>query len=365
MTAQRFGVVIQGPLVSRNAVTKDPFDCVPNVIRLIRENYDQFDLFLLSTWDGQPAVPFEDPKFLRIYGEDTITGADRTGFPLNNGPRKIVSSHRGVKALHELGAVDFVLVMRTDTYVDLRGFADAIRSYTNRHDAYRRVDQKSFLHFEYMVLTNPYFATDFYLSGHIDDVLRYLQANVTHLDLRFRPKGLIDVDWLIKYMYEHLTKYFDYPEYFNFPVVAKRGQVLPDLPVSYPTGFLAYWNDVTLHAVAPMPSQVPRSLEWRGVALGQNKHYHDRVGLEGWDDVRGRWLEAARERGLANYAYDDGGAPYDHAAWYMLDRYLVAKGSEYSPELRAAITGYQHQAILQSATAAAERAAKAGARQAG
>ncbi len=355
----RFGLVFQGPIVSRNPVTSEPFDCVANIIRIIEETYDDFDYFVLSTWEGQPEFPFEDSKLLKLYGPDTITGSDRTGFPLNNGPRKIVSSHRGVQAMKASGEADFVLVFRTDTYADLRGFPGAIRSCTDRHDAYRRVDQKSFLHFQYLSLLNPYFATDFFLSGHIDDVERYLAANVTHLDLRFRPLKLIDVDWFIKYMYEHLSKYFEYPEYFNFPSIAKRGEVYPGVLVRYPTRFIDYWDDIVRHAIAPMPRGVSRTLEWRGVAAGQNKHFVDHVYLEEWDGVRERWLDAARERDLQIYAYDDAGADYDHAAWYMLDRYLVAKGSQYSDSFRTALLGYQNKVV------AASGAAKADIRQAG
>lgn len=361
----RFGLVFQGPIVSRNPVTSELFDCIPNITRIIRETYDAFDYFVLSTWAGQPEFPLEDRKFLKIYGEDTITGLDRNGFPLNNGPRKIVSSQRGVEALRASGEAEFVLVFRTDTYADLRGFAAAIRSYNQRHDAYRRVDQKSFLHFQYMSLGVPYFATDFFLSGHIDDVFRYLQTNIKHLDIRFRPLKLIDVDWFIKYMYEHLSEHFDYPEYFNFPNIIKRGEVRPGVPVRYPAGFVKYWQDIVYHAVAPMPAAVSTTLEWRGEPKGVSKGPAKRIMLEEWDGVRGRWLDAARERGLQSYDYDDDGAPFDHAVWYMLDRYLVVKGSTYSDGFRTAMVGYQNKMLADAPTRAAGGPDDAVIRQAG
>ncbi len=345
MTAGKFALVFQGPVVSKNPRTSEVFDCWPNIIRIMEETRDEFDAFVVSTWEGQPDTDYRDDKLVKVFGPDTITGADRTGFPLNNGPRKIVSSHRGVEAVQKLGDIDYVLVFRTDTYADLRGFAEAIRSYARRHDAYTRVDQKAFLHFQYISLMFPYFATDFFVAGHVDDVARYLGANVRHLDLRFRPLKLIDVDWFIKYAYEHLSRYFDYPEYFSFPFVAKGGEIRPGITVRYPTRFIEFWQDIVRHAIAPMPARIGQTLEWRGTRVnyaGPDGEVGDGPGalppggrnelvwLEQWDAVREDWLAAARERGLDIYAYDDGGAPYDHAAWYMLDRYLIVKGSPYS-----------------------------------
>ncbi|MDA9976240.1 hypothetical protein N9F34_05500, partial [Alphaproteobacteria bacterium] len=307
----KFGLVIQGPIVSRD------FDCRENLHRLVDEFSGSFEAIVLSTWGGQPDPCLTHPKVFSIFGPDTITGLDRTGRPLYNGPRKHVSSHRGVRYLKEHSDVDFVLVVRTDIYADLSIIPPLIRAYTEKHSDYERVQQKSFIHFLNMSLILPYFATDFFIAGHVDDIDRFFTATVTHLDIKFRANGLIDVDWLIKYMYEHVQKYFDYPEYFNFPVVNKNGLLIDGVFGVYPTKFIDYWQDLTRYVLAPMPREFASTLVWRTKVPYRNEvkftgAFNEIIWLEDWDNVREDWLGSCRRVGISLYDYDDGGRDYDH-----------------------------------------------------
>jgi len=332
LASGKFGLVIQGPIISQD------FDCRENLHRIVNDFHGYFDAIVLSSWEGQPNPGLTHPKVSSIFGSDAITGFDRTGCPLNNGPRKIVSSHRGVRALKERGDIDYVFVFRTDTYADLSLIPETIREYTDRHFDYNKVEQKSFLHFMHMSLMYPYFATDFFIAGHIDDVDRYLSTNITHLDIRFRPYQLVDVDWLIKYMYEHVTNYFNYPEYYNFPFVYKHGILREGVHGAYPTKFIDYWQNMTLHVLAPLPRNFASTLVWRTRTPYRNEiklsgQYNELVWLEDWDNVRENWLESCQRAAITLYDYADGGKNYDHALHYMFDRYMIIKGSSFNEKL--------------------------------
>lgn len=333
----KFAVVFQGPIFSNNPKTGVLFHCLENIKEMVETFSNEVDLFVVSTWIGQTLDGYEHPKLKVVFNEDTITGSDATGAPLNNGPRKIVSSYKGVEAVSKFSDCEFVLVIRTDTAVNLEGVAKKFMEYNAKYNDYKKVNQKSFLHFLYMNMDRPYFATDFFIAGHVDDLLRFLSSNLKYLSIRFRPNKLIDVDWFIKYSYDHLSKFFQYPKYFNFPVIHKPLSYLNSSKV-YPHDFVEYWNEITRHSVAPMPEQVFASIKWRGRKYGKTKHFknkpdHDRyISLEGWDDVRGRWLLAAKERGISHYEYYNTGS-YNHAEWYMIERYLFIEGSSYSKEL--------------------------------
>ena len=178
------GLVIQGPLLSRGLTGSTyqnwgsesledivDYDCVPNIIRIFKEQKQYFDHIIIVVWKTESPVKIQfiadciGLENIFLIDDDTPHVAEsNTLTPKNNHFRQFYSTLLGSKCLIELGC-NWIAKIRSDQYLNIH----QLSLFFNKFDT----SNYSKIVIPYFRIDHPYFVMDFYFFGRSDTVIKF------------------------------------------------------------------------------------------------------------------------------------------------------------------------------------------------
>lgn len=192
----KIGVVIQGPINSQG------FDSTSTIKRNIKGylQHPCVSSIVVSIWKGEQFT-YSHPK-VKILHNTPPTGRD-----INNRRRQWFSTLRGSQYFKKHTSVTHVLKIRTDQYIPSSTVDFMCSFYAPKNlEVYQKDPAwKSEIFQEPLVFSSayrifPFFVTDFYFAGHIDDMLRLMQHNLAFGGHIFQRTP--EVDLILKHLFK-------------------------------------------------------------------------------------------------------------------------------------------------------------------
>ncbi|MES2995142.1 MAG: hypothetical protein V4681_03870 [Patescibacteria group bacterium] len=275
MTKEKIGLVIQGPLLSIGNEGKKAhiqkkvlgekgfvrYDCRENIQRMIDEYGALFDTIVVATWDsevlpddgwkGATLVSMPDPGEVRRRKYTTRS---------RNKYRQFIGIRHGLIELEKLADVEYVVRVRTDTYVDLRKLLDSFFA-GMQNDSYHPGSIG-------VPLARPvdYFIHDFYFIARREALKDFCDA-ILAFDL-FEFISCVHRDSILKYAYVQFRDAIEVPGSAYFPH-------WPPCGASAQTKRI--FSYMLENVFVPLDSAIFRTLLWRGSLLSE-PHLRQQLG---------------------------------------------------------------------------------------
>ncbi len=192
----KIGVVIQGPIMSQG------FDSTAIIKRTIEEyiKHPSVGHIVVSLWKGE--------RFSYTHTNVTIIyNTPPTGRDIFNRKRQWFSTLQGIKHLQKHKSITHILKIRTDQYVPSMTIDFMNSFYTPKSLKVYKEDQnwKSEIFQEPLLFPSvyrifPFFATDFYFAGYINDVVHLMENNLAFGGHIFQLAP--EVDLILKHLFK-------------------------------------------------------------------------------------------------------------------------------------------------------------------
>ncbi|MBA3723793.1 MAG: hypothetical protein H0W89_02755 [Candidatus Levybacteria bacterium] len=255
----KIGVVIQGPIISQG------FDSTSTIKRNIEEylQHPSVAHIVVSIWKGE-RFTYSHPKITVLHNTPP------TGRDINNRRRQWISTLQGTQYLKRRTAVTHVLKIRTDQYVPsaIIDFMSSFYIPKNLKIYYKDPDWKSEIVNEPLLFSSayrisPFFVTDFYFAGHIDDIVRLMKNNLAFSGHIFQLAP--EVDLILKHLFKTdadfaLTRVERYTDVRSLITAASSHKIWE------------YWYAVHRLYFGCFPKSVFSKVTWRGMKWTE---FHD------------------------------------------------------------------------------------------
>ncbi len=197
----KIGVVIQGPIMSQG------FDSTTTIKHNIEEYLQRHTVghIVVSIWKGE--------KFTYSHPKVTILrNTPPTGRDVYNRRRQWFSTLQGIRQIQKHTSITHILKIRTDQYVssDTIDFMSSFYIPKNlkiykKDPAWKSEIVREPLLFSSVYRIFPFFATDFYFAGHIDDMVHLMENNLAFDGHIFQQAP--EVDLILKHLFKTDTDF--------------------------------------------------------------------------------------------------------------------------------------------------------------
>jgi hypothetical protein len=272
----KIGIVIQGPIHSQG------FDSATTIKRNIEEylRHPSIDHIVASIWKGEQFT-YSHPKVTVLHNTPP------TGRDVNNRRRQWLSTYQGTRQLQKHAAITHVLKIRTDQYVPASTIDFMSSFYVPKNlklykedPAWKSEIFQEPLLFSSVYRTFPFFVTDFYFAGHVDDMLRLMESNLAFGAHIFQLAP--EVDLILKHLFRTdgdfpLTRYERYMDMRRYINAAPSHKIW------------RYWHALHRLYFGCFPKSVFSKVTWRGMK---------------WTDFHDQRLGEARAKHIVDTYFD-------------------------------------------------------------
>jgi hypothetical protein len=226
----KIGLIVQGPLLSvgkdgsrahipKTTLTESgfvEFDCRENIKRVIAEFGHLFEAVVVSTWESE-LKPGDGWEGASIAASPDPGEVRRRQYVVRsrNKYRQFIGISRGIEELERISAVDYVLRIRTDQYLDLDKLVQNISDQVEKNS----VDSDVI----FVPFTRPddFFVHDIYLASATDTMKQFCDS-VLDFDM-FEFIHCVHREMILKYAYARYKDRIEVPEYAYFPLWPPMG----------------------------------------------------------------------------------------------------------------------------------------------
>ena len=248
----KIGIVIQGPINSQG------FDSTTTIKQNIEEyvRHPSVAHIVVSIWKGEQFT-YSHPKVTVLHNTPS------TGRDVNNRRRQWFSTLRGTRDLQKHTTITHVLKIRTDQYVPTSTIDFMSSFYVPKNlkiytedSAWKTEIVREPLLFSSVYRIFPFFVTDFYFAGHIDDIVCLMENNLAlggHI-FQLAP----EVDLILK----HLLKTDR-----DFPLtrIERYMDMRSLIDASHHHKIWRYWYTMHRLYFGCFPKSVFSKVTWRGM----------------------------------------------------------------------------------------------------
>lgn len=280
----RFGLVIQGPLLSVGEKTGRTahiprgkhsgmisYDCRDNIRALVKDFGHLFDLVVISTWENEVRPGDSWPgAFLLASDDGQLPKKERNNYRGQKVPdnrfRQMFSMLVGTEYLQANSNVDIVVKVRTDQYLNLAELLNSIERFQNFPAYTKEVIFVPNLMTAFVPVTTVearWAIGDFYFAGNTETMRAFAKSFFTYGGFEFDPSDHRE-PWL-KYAYVAHRDSLEVPEFAYFPT-SHQNAYCPD--TLYICKFMmrrVFW---------PLSFATFRSVVWRGEPLSKEALEH-------------------------------------------------------------------------------------------
>ena len=248
----KIGIVIQGPINSRG------FDSTTTIKRNIEEYLVRPSVahIVVSIWKGEKFT-YSHPKVTVLHNTPP------TGRDITNRRRQWFSTLQGIRQLQKHKTITHVLKIRTDQYVPSGTVEFMSTFYTPKNlkayqddPAWKSEIVREPLLFSSVYRMFPFFITDFYFAGHIDDIVRLMENNLAFGEHIFQLTP--EVDLLLRHLYK-TDKDFPLTRLERYMNVRSLIKAAPAHKI------WQYWDAMHRLYFGCFPKSVFAKVTWRGM----------------------------------------------------------------------------------------------------
>ena len=280
----------------------EKYNCYENVKKIIELYQFKVNHFILSTWDDQDFI-YDHPKLHLVKSKNPGLQSTLSSQRLTSDFLQSYGVYSALLFCKKNLDQDYVIKVRTDQYIDVNKLINHMIYVDEEYDDYKCSKQSGFIYFPNALSWSPYSVGDFYVGGHIQDLLNFYESQVSlrdHSMSNIFP--WVHSEIIFKYSYKYLREVFNLSDYHYFPNLATglRHDIYPrPFGLTYSLATLKLWEKLIQNSICLFPSDVAMTLVWRGEKIDKSAHSSGAWHYE-------EWLEARRgvfKWYLDNYPY--------------------------------------------------------------